>query len=86
MKRKFVLFFLIWLIVFGLYLFSNKQILNQNKIITWEKTFGGSIGDYADSLIQTADSGYAVAGETYSYGAGDYDFYVIKLDEKGNLR
>jgi len=84
MKRKFVLFFLIWLIVFGLYLFSNKQILNQNKVITWEKTFGGSIVDRVNSFIQTTDGGYAVAGFTFSYGAGEADFWVIKLDSDGN--
>ncbi len=53
-----------------------------NKV--WDKTFGGSDRDYALSLIQTTDGGYAVAGYTESYGAGDYDFWVIKLDSKGN--
>jgi hypothetical protein len=50
----------------------------------WDKTFGGSNYDYAESLIQTADGGYAVAGYTRSYGAGDGDFWVIKLDSRGN--
>lgn len=82
-KTKYIIFFLIWLIVLGLYLFSNKQILNQNIAITWQKTFGGRDDDNAHSLIQTTDGGYAVAGGTYSYGAGKYDFWVIKLDNKG---
>ena len=51
----------------------------------WDKTYGGSGGDGASSLIQTTDGGYAVAGYTYSKGAGKEDFWVIKLDEKGNL-
>jgi len=53
-----------------------------NKI--WDKTFGGRSIDIAYSLIQTTDGGYAVAGETKSYGAGYTDFWVIKLDSKGN--
>ncbi len=54
--------------------------------ITWDKTYGGSSYDEANSIIQTTDGGYAVAGRTESYGAGDSDFWVIKLDEQGNLK
>ena len=83
-KTKFVIFFLIWLIVLGLYLFSNKQIFNQNIAITWEKTFGGNDDDFAYSIIQTTDGGYAVAGTTESYDIRGGDFWIIKLDSRGN--
>ncbi|MBU4603186.1 DUF1566 domain-containing protein [bacterium] len=53
--------------------------------IVWDKTFGGSDDDRAYSLIQTSDGGYAVAGFTDSKGAGKDDFWVIKLDSKGNI-
>ncbi len=49
----------------------------------WDKTFGGSSWDGAYSVEQTADSGYIIAGETESYGAGSYDFWLIKV--KGEL-
>ena len=40
----------------------------------------------ACSLIQTTDGGYAVAGVTHqSYGLGNTDSWIIKLDEQGNL-
>lgn len=52
--------------------------------VVWDKTFGGNSCDCAYSLIQTADGGYAVAGKTYSYGAGGWDFWIIKLDSVGN--
>ena len=52
--------------------------------VVWDKTFGGNSCDCAYSLIQTADGGYAVAGITYSYGAGGWDFWIIKLDSVGN--
>jgi len=54
-----------------------------NKV--WDKTYGGNGNDVANSLIQTTDGGYAVAGLTTSKGAGGDDFWVIKLDEQGNL-
>jgi|GEM_PF-2004183 len=53
-----------------------------NKV--WDKTYGGSGDDAANSLIQTADGGYVVAGRTESKGAGGTDFWVIKLDDQGN--
>ena len=50
----------------------------------WDRTYGGSADDWASSLIQTTDGGYAVAGRIDSKGAGGADFWVIKLDEQGN--
>lgn len=56
------------------------------EMVTWDRIYGGSYDDWAYSIIQTTDGGYAVAGATVSKGAGRYDFWVIKLDEKGNLK
>lgn len=52
---------------------------------TWEKTFGGSHTDFAKSIIQTSDGGYAVAGRTDSKVAGRKDAWVIKLDSDANV-
>jgi uncharacterized delta-60 repeat protein len=53
--------------------------------VTWQKTYGGSSYDYARSVEQTSDGGYIVAGYTYSFGAGDYDVWVLKLDSTGSV-
>ena len=53
-------------------------------IKVWQKTYGGIYNDIARSVQQTEDGGYIVAGYIYSFGARDFDFYVIKLDSNGN--
>jgi len=61
--------------------------LDANGKLQWTKTIGGpKKDDWGESLIQTSDGGYAIAGYTKSFGAGDRDFYVVKLDAKGNLQ
>ena len=49
----------------------------------WNKTFGGTRQDYANSVQQTTDDGYIVLGSTHSYDL-DGDFWLIKTDENGN--
>jgi hypothetical protein len=53
--------------------------------VAWQKTYGGTNEDIAFFLKQTSDGGYVVAGHTYSFGAGNYDFWVLKLDASGNV-
>ncbi len=60
--------------------------LDANGNLQWTKTIGGKKEDMGTSLIQTSDGGYAIAGYTYSFGAGESDLYVVKLDANGNLQ
>jgi len=60
--------------------------------IIWKKCFGGSGGDYVQSLQQTSDGGYIFAGSTgsndgdVSYSGGERDYWVVKLDNNGNIQ
>jgi hypothetical protein len=53
--------------------------------IIWARTFGGDTSDWAQSIIQTADGGFVVAGNTLSFGAGSGDILILRVDASGNL-
>jgi len=59
--------------------------LDSHGNILWNRTYGGSSGDYASSLVQTTDGGYAIAGHTESTGDGNANMWILKLDDQGNL-
>jgi len=50
----------------------------------WSRTFGGTDHDYCETILQTVDDGYLLAGETRSVGAGEDDFWIVKTDANGD--
>jgi len=50
----------------------------------WNQTYGGTGSEWCRSLVATSDGGYALAGETVSFGAGSSDFWLVKTDALGN--
>ena len=52
----------------------------------WNKTYGGAGNDKAYGAIRTNDGGYAITGNTDSYGAGLVDYWLVKLDSSGIMQ
>lgn len=57
--------------------------LDANGNVMWEKTYGGTGTDTALSIQETSDGGFVVAGNNGSFGAGDWDAWVLKLTVSG---
>jgi uncharacterized delta-60 repeat protein len=61
--------------------------LNSDGTVSWEKVFGGAgtVSDYARSIEETSDNGFIVAGDTSSFGAGNDDYWLLKLKSDGTI-
>jgi hypothetical protein len=71
------------------YELGNKNLwllkLADNGDIIWEKSYGGNAYDGVMSIQETSDTGYVVHASTESFGAGNSDFWVLKIDSDGDI-
>ena len=65
--------------------------LSSTGSVQWQKLFGGNGDDTPNSIQQTADNGYIIAGQTWSSDGdvtgnhGNYDYWIVKLNSAGSL-
>ena len=59
--------------------------LNSAGVIQWQKNIGGQGYEIGNSIQETADHGFIISGQTYSYGLEDGDTYLAKTDSAGNV-
>ena len=52
--------------------------------VVWEETYGGNGSDEGRTILRTSDGCFLVAGLTDSYGAGQSDSYLLKLNAEGD--
>ncbi len=68
--------------------------LNSSGELSWQKNYGGSGIDTAESVAATSDGGCIAAGRTTSSASGDvtgtskggFDVWVVKMDSSGDLQ
>jgi hypothetical protein len=56
-----------------------------NGNLVWNKTVGGSEADSASYVCPGCDGGYLVCGFSFSYGAGNRDFWMFKISDAGRV-
>jgi hypothetical protein len=59
--------------------------VDYNGDLLWAKTVGGKNADSPSYIIPSKDSGYLVAGFTFSFGAGNRDYWLFNIDDSGKV-
>lgn len=54
-------------------------------IIQWSNFYRDTLWEELVGIAQTADGGYIACGNTFMYGAGRYDFLLMRLDSIGHV-
>lgn len=54
--------------------------------IIWEKTYGGDLNDLGLSITLTEEGGYIICGGTESFGAGNSDVLIVKINADGEVQ
>ena len=75
--------FALFSIIASLLCFSVVSIAQPPEVL-WEGLYGGTSQDYCNDILNVED-GFIIAGSTLSYGAGNEDMYLFKVDFEGNL-
>lgn len=50
----------------------------------WTKLIGGAGNDIGSCISKTLDNGFIIVGYTNSFGLGNYDMFLVKIDANGN--
>lgn len=53
--------------------------------IAWTRSFGGTKADFGTSATSANNGGYAIIGNTASFGAGGTDIYLVRTSSQGFL-
>ncbi len=60
--------------------------LSKTGQLLWDSAYGGNGYDLANSIIETANGEYVIAGTTTSFNANnDKDVYLVRIDSNGTL-
>ena len=55
-----------------------------NRKELWNRFYGGMSMETGYEAIQTKDNGFIILAQTYSFGAGLSDIWIVKIDSVGN--
>jgi hypothetical protein len=76
---------------FFLLMLVNCHVSLSQSTVEWTWNYGGSLVEDATEMISTSDGGFMILGSTnssdidFAFNYGDFDIFIMKLDEHGLL-
>ena len=61
------------------------MMMNTDGTIAWQYQYGGEASDNAKAVCIAQDGGYAVLGDTRSFGEGGADLFLLKVGSDGRM-
>ena len=52
--------------------------------VNWAVSYGGDGDEWAEGIVMTEDAGILLVAGTDSFGAGSYDFWILRLNSQGS--
>ena len=59
--------------------------INSNGVEQWSQTYGGAEPEIGYSIVNDVNGGYVITGVTNSFGEGNGDVWLLKVDEAVNV-
>lgn len=53
--------------------------------ILWQKSYGGSMDEFARAMSLTSDGGFIVAADTLSFGVSTYTTWIVRFNSDGDI-
>jgi hypothetical protein len=79
--RRTTIYKLLW----SMLLWVSLQSTAHSQDSLWIRHDGGFLNDNGYACRQLPGGDVIIAGSTFSFGAGDYDMYLVRLDSTGNM-
>jgi hypothetical protein len=66
--------------------FTDAYVIRTDKYgkVLWTKTYGGNYDDAASDVVQSPDGNFVIVGNSSSFGSGQVQIYLFKIDSDGN--
>lgn len=79
--------------IIAILIIYSSHVIHSQPSIQWQNTIGGSANDGLTSLTSLSDGGFIaigasesnISGDKTEDSQGDYDYWIVKLDDSGNI-
>ncbi|HSH00387.1 MAG TPA: hypothetical protein VLB27_10075, partial [candidate division Zixibacteria bacterium] len=75
----------LWSVIIAVFVALAPSLASAQDVL-WERRYGGVYNEGGFAGARLPDGGYALLGSTFSYGAGDHDIFLVRVDSLGQTQ